>query len=575
MPIIGADKVVTDYILFIFKGGNALRLIFLQQIKSFPNELGELKQDIKQYFKKSDNDFSIYIKDIDGVDMENVIENITNITYLVLNRIRNIIIMNLPKYISYYNYNNKKKANLLDTLFLKHANKAKCNSDKYKNANFIRIENDDIAVNNTDIIVNNDFQDYCIDKNIIENADPKTIFGTVKSQNGRRDFGITVDENNNILLNGIDFLHENPIKYNDICDTKYQKALYKNIFASNLPISINKSINTFNLVRTKVNFKLYYETENNLIYPINVGGELIDISILKHHTEDFFDNLEEFHKDYELISDNGSTINIKSYSLKYYILDLIGMVWNIKNVSDIPPPENCQNDLLMPWFGKIKRLNRLLIISLFDYVRYNPAIELIQSTQTIINEYLTYLTRVSKFIEQNNILTINNIDGIMMYIVPHINSINKYKNTNNEFLKSRHIIQILKLLPKYMNSYYKYLEFFKHLIDDRANNPADFNQFIARYFTNPKDINTKLESGYNLNFETVANRDLLMNQYFTSTNYECIQEFNKEFIKSLNIFINYLNKFINILNYLIKNQTSTYFNSFKRTMSTQGIELDL
>ncbi len=581
MPIIGTDKNVSDYMLFLFKGGNALRLIFLQQIKNFPHELDEIKQDIKKYFKKSDNDFSIYIRDIPGVDMDLVIENITNIAYLILNRIRNIIVMNLPKYISYYHYNNKKKINLLNTKFLKLANNSKSDSNKYRNANFIRIESDDIAVNNNDIITDDDFNDYCKDKTILENTDPKTLFGTIKSQNGRRDFGITVDERNNILLNGIDFLHENLIKYKDICDTKYQQALYKNIFASNFAISINKSINTFNLVRTKVNFKLYYE-ENNLIYPVNIGGELIDISILKHHRGDFFEHLDQFYKDYELINDSGNTINIKSYSLKYYMLDLIGMVWGIKNVSDIPSPETLHDNLIMPWFGKIKRLDRLLIISIFDYVRYNPSTELIQQTRDVINQYLFYLTHISLFIQVNNIHNatnkqnvIHNLNMFIIYLKTNVEYVNKKtKIRSNDFINSRNIIQILKLIPNYINSYIQYLEFFNHLIVNCDSNPDDFNEYVAQYFTNPKDTNTKVDSRYNLNFENIANRDSLLQKYFTSINYDCIIEFNKEFLNSLNIFINYLNKFEKICDYLIATKSTVNANTlFMRTDSSKIVEL--
>ncbi len=584
-PLIRSNAVVSDYIIFVFKGGNALRLIFLQQIKNFAKEINILNNDIKQYFKKTDNDFSIYIKNIPNADMNEINENIINIVYLVLNRIRNIIILDLPKYLSYYNYNNEKKEKLLNTLFLELVNDKTIPNNKYTKGQFIRIESDDIFVNDTNTIIDNDFNNYCSNKSIIENTDPKTLFGTVKSQNGRRDFGISNDIHNNIILNGIDFLQEKKTKYNQLFDTTYQSILYKNIFASNLPISVNRSISTFDLVRTKINFKLYYE-EDDKIKPINIGGELIDISIVKENTDDFFDKRKEFYKNYELVNDNGDIINIFSYSLKYYIADLLQMIWNIEKSGTIP----IRIDLMakkkifsMPWFSKIKRLHRVLIIFIFDYIRYNPSTKMLNITNDyIIDETVPKLNTLLAFLNGNTI-SAENKDTFILRLNQKILSLN-FDEYLDEYIDTRqqelvnimnlgniNIVKFINLIPEYCLSFIKYLELFISIDRDiELNEETNFNDFIKIFFDTMQDINTKKEFN-SLYFDNIENRDLIFRNFLTQDKYTCINNFKQEFINTLNIIISYLNKLKQICNNIIANKSEVNI-AFNRTASSFRVE---
>ena len=71
----------------------------------------------KKCFKKSDSDFSIIIKDISNqigkIAMDTIYKEITDLSYLLLNRIRDIMMTDLQNYCSFYSFSDKNRKSLI------------------------------------------------------------------------------------------------------------------------------------------------------------------------------------------------------------------------------------------------------------------------------------------------------------------------------------------------------------------------------------------------------------------------------------------------------------------------------
>ena len=72
-----------DSIIFVYKGGNILRIISREFMRSIPHKCAELiVNTYYQYFKRSDADFSIYIDpSIEEKKYDEITKEITKITY--------------------------------------------------------------------------------------------------------------------------------------------------------------------------------------------------------------------------------------------------------------------------------------------------------------------------------------------------------------------------------------------------------------------------------------------------------------------------------------------------------------
>ena len=300
---ISANKLGKYDIIFLFKGGNILRIITNEFFQEFPYEsVKYLREYYKPYFKRSDADFSIYINP-ELKSREKIISDLSTIAYYIQVKLRKKFLLNPGKYFDYFNYSRTYQQGILDKY-----------TELYQNAESLQNPENPIY------------------------------------------YGKKVDDF--LFLGG---LHKE--KYQGKVDTelKYnskEQIVLSNITDKKLPlfISDNRTLDfirqndfvSFNLVRTKVNFNVIINGRNT-----NTDGELIDVSIPKDESVfKFYENLMSNVAQYTMKLEDKELIFF-SYSLDYLMHDLEFILFN-----DEEFPWNVRK--------YTKRLNRLFLLYLTD-----------------------------------------------------------------------------------------------------------------------------------------------------------------------------------------------------------------
>ena len=108
---------LTKYdLVFVFKGGNVLRIINNNMMDYFPQGSDEIVRKIYlPYLKQSDNDFSVYLNPNLGRYKE-ISEKLMWYIYEALNKIREIYLSDLPHYFDIYNLSRKQRSKLTKKL---------------------------------------------------------------------------------------------------------------------------------------------------------------------------------------------------------------------------------------------------------------------------------------------------------------------------------------------------------------------------------------------------------------------------------------------------------------------------
>lgn len=396
-----------NYIKFIFKGGNIMAFVVYSLIKQFPNNTRLiLEESFKKTFKKSDSDFSIIIKDITNIkdireqDMDKIYNDITDLSYLLLNRFRNIMLSDIQNYCSFYAYSKSIRQKLIDNKILNVINKTQNQdrSDEYKDKKFIYVEYDNI--NNDIFIINKKSGIEIIKESKLEkedneiakkskksNTDNYNDFGTNYDRNTRRDFKIEAvlkDNKTNIKLSYLNYLSEAPDLYQSIEEeVKLENMVFLNSsnetnFYITHNTSINKDsknkINQFHLVRMKVNMKTKYTESENKHKQVNIPGEFIDISIPHYKANNKYFEPDYIQK-YKMIIDDENSYEFNAYSFKIFFKDLISSLFdNKRNEVDDLFDKKSDNNLYkidMPWYNKKmnKRIERILLFITIDIAK--------------------------------------------------------------------------------------------------------------------------------------------------------------------------------------------------------------
>jgi len=107
-------------IIFAFKGGNIFRVINLNIQKELPGYVSDIiATEFDKYFKRSDNDFSIYVN-YDLPNYQQVYDQVSILSYYILQNINNIFSSKLDEYFKIFTLNDKlfaqKFANLTKTI---------------------------------------------------------------------------------------------------------------------------------------------------------------------------------------------------------------------------------------------------------------------------------------------------------------------------------------------------------------------------------------------------------------------------------------------------------------------------
>lgn len=289
-----------DDIIFLFKGGNVFRIIANKFLNELPNKaMYKLMNTYMDFFKLSDFDFGIYINPALN-NHSRIKSEITLISYKIQLLISNILFENKNACFKWFKYNEKYQDEILHKI-LKELNNTKPLKDK--NSIFFENEFTNIQLWNSQLYDTN--HTYKNKKNIYISKDKST------------DFIIEYDTDETST--------EYEIINNSTTNSFMYNTINTNLTKEQDEIGIEGNRTDFNLTRTKITFNLHIKNKIKNSSVLQLGGELIDVSIGSDHaTEAFFKNKKKYmnsiqlkhHKNPELYFD------INMFSLEYLYKDL-------------------------------------------------------------------------------------------------------------------------------------------------------------------------------------------------------------------------------------------------------------
>jgi len=471
-------------IYFIYKGGNALRSIFKKYEKILPYDISNMISNVySDYFKKSDSDFVIIINpNIEKEKWNEYFEDVKKISYLCLNRLRNIFLANLILYFDFYRLSETiKKKYLVDQLIEMNNKK-----DNLKKNN---IDHFNIIIFN-DLMVGETFNPNNIDLDQVI-YDEKIRYDWNKYQNGpyRSDIflkSLNLDRNNvdGISIYGIKKIHnDDKLKKIDelTIDMKLQNIYYKNSNNLEFYISWNDMVSyskhddetgqdhvsAFSLIRMKVNFLNYYKI-NGKYGVLAVPGEIIDISIprlesyeLQKGKIDLVENRRDIIK-YTLNLSNKLSFDFFGFTYSYYHHDLNKMLLH-------------ETELIWQLAKYEKRLYRLFFIFTMIFIR-----EIITNKDKFIlfiNEIKLEIKKIEGMTYINN----SNIDGFILNLKTIKNIVIKYKddNTNNDNISRYNFENICELFLEVSNQFEKQKNKAFIIDPENYNNVNKFSKYLT------------------------------------------------------------------------------------------------
>jgi hypothetical protein len=253
-----------DQVVFVFKGGNILRIIAHQFFTELPRYASEeIEEFYSQFFKRADNDFGIYL-DPEIPNYEDVYDELGTLSYHLQFEIRRIVRASPATYFDFSRYNAEFAEKVLNAWLPKFR---EIYNDDFKSVTLRSVEAD-----STRMFLKDDFEN-----------------------NERQVATAYVYESNSTMK----ITHNNALDFSST--TRRSK---------------------FNLTRTKIHFALHHQHGHTT----NVSGELIDVSI--SHRDDmnvahFFENVDMNVVPYTLKHpDTKLEITFRSFSLEYLTEDL-------------------------------------------------------------------------------------------------------------------------------------------------------------------------------------------------------------------------------------------------------------
>jgi hypothetical protein len=367
-----------DDIIFIYKGGNILRIIS----NEFKDKLPQLAADIlkvhyNKYFARSDCDFAIYINP-KIKHFESIFRKISIESYCVQIDIRNNILKHKYRKLDIFKYSQEyTSACLLEYL------------KKFINAECLRDPTNEIYYGKS--IIGISFMES-----------QATMSGnTLPVYHGRQDYGVqkTHDQLNLGLFPLSNQCNDIYLSFNDSLE-----------FDGNSENSHAR----FNLIRAKVGFNIYFSDGSVK----NIGGELIDVSI--NHKDDYksqllFRDVDHSLTTYELYH-NSDKINrlltFKSYTLEHLTIDL-ELILFVEH---------------KPWEDKkyVKRLYRLFYLYFIDiFIKMEDKLSTIDSFISFCSKNLKFrktifIAQLSKMKTHGIHLNIYNVYNYLLILAQNL-----------------------------------------------------------------------------------------------------------------------------------------------------------
>jgi hypothetical protein len=424
-------------LILVYKGGNVLRIISNEFLRELPGSAAfEIQEYYKNFFKRSDADFSIYV-DPHLENYQRVYDDMITLGFTLQRKLRQEFMQNKTKYFDFYKYSNKYKAQSLDPYF-----------KKMRSMNALSNPENETFYNKqvTDLV----FEDIWLPRDLDNTTSNTTDTAGISSNDVKKyvspaDKGIQFDKDNNGIVvfeipspddvgtvatigtagSGTD--NSIYVQSNETLDFeaggKVKFALVRSKFAFNVylddvPVPLDPSATSKYSVRQTgtVRDEKNRGSQDDAMkgqgkVMKNIGGELIDLSY--PHKDDakidhFYENLSRYLHRYEL-RNNDDKIEFNSYSLVYLIEDLEFILFKfVQKPWDAPKYE--------------KRLNRLFylyMIDIFNKVRTNPQRReiLLAFTELFNTLMITPIDKMEKVInnfeneneEKHRFLLINNL----------------------------------------------------------------------------------------------------------------------------------------------------------------------
>lgn len=320
-------KLPKDAIVFIFKGGNVMRMLANETFKAVPPEASKILRDrYAEFFKRSDADFTVLVdhkKLPRSLNYDKVMDDLTKKTYETLNSVRNELTNNPDRYSNFLQLNSEMAGQRLSEYF-KNLEKISALTDKENSkwfgAKFAQMQLQD---------------------------DRAQIAPTCQYL-GQFDYLYQFDRHDKNKIIGIPLNNRSKWIMNTINKTLQW------------PSGLNpKDLIKFYLVRSKIQFEYTY-TKDGVAGRLPIGGELIDVSFphkLDFRLAKFFRNLKKGIADYRItFSETGESIALKAESINGLAIDLQEVVFE---------------QFPRPWQASkyTKRINRLFFFGLIDMLR--------------------------------------------------------------------------------------------------------------------------------------------------------------------------------------------------------------
>lgn len=315
------NKLEERSIFLLFKGGNVLRIVANGLFDHIPPEQRNfLKKEYAPDFKRSDADFSVYIDDkkINNYNYDILFDQVANVIYLELNKIRDEFQANPQKYFNLLGLKREvaqaELAKHFEELSKLPAVEDKTNDNWYQ-AKFKQLQLLDMQAVPAKLCDYKGQLDY---KFVKKDSDVE---------------GIPLTNKPNWIVNS---------------DNRVLEWAWG---------SDPKKLVKFALVRSKVAFEYTYEKDGKIVRQ-PIGGELIDVSI-PHRKDDrlreFLDNYDKTVARYTLVSEAlDDKFTMKAYSLENLAEDLQFIIFDSFD---------------RPWNGGpkyAKRINRLFFLYIVE-----------------------------------------------------------------------------------------------------------------------------------------------------------------------------------------------------------------
>ena len=347
-------NVKSSDLVFVYKGGNVMRLLANEFLIELPGTASrEINEFYKNYFKRSDADFAIYINP-NLSQYETIFAELTYISFLLQQKIRQHFIQHPTYFFEFDKYNDEAKREILKNL-LSEFNKAKSleneENEDYFGAKFVSVNHRGMTVcENENEVCPGNYDNIGKKDTLVEFTD----VSETGSETGSETKDVVVynisDEMNYIYVQS-----NAALKFSDAAGF----------------------LRYFNLTRTKINFNATYVDRNEKEITRSYGGELIDVSLAHKEgtgVEHFWKQQSEYLRKYTLTYNN-EQVSFNAYSISYIVEDLEEVIYK-------------QSE--RPWQDKKyeKRVNRsfyFYFLDLFDKVPSNlERLEILNSLKTVL-----------------------------------------------------------------------------------------------------------------------------------------------------------------------------------------------